>query len=281
MAGAARHRHRPVPEGLGVPRPRRRHHPRLDGRAVGAGDVAEAARRGGRPARRSNIRSPATSARRSSRCSRRSASTRRSRSRWSPAWRRARWRSARSARSIRWTPTPSTPRAWSSACTPLDAADRARLPRVVRLRAAVHLDAGGDAARDRRLEMAGVHVRLPVRDGLRRRGRDLLDRAERLVGQPDDDDQRGEDAERDHRRQQQHERPPQRAEPAEAVGPFNCANMWTGTAKIRTAPMPPETIVLPPARCVPAVGSICASRATTTNSIDMNDSEYSAKTTWS
>jgi ferrous iron transport protein B len=56
------------------------------------------------PARRSSTASPACSAARCSTCSRRSASTGRSRSRWCRDWPRARWRWARWARCIRCRP---------------------------------------------------------------------------------------------------------------------------------------------------------------------------------
>ena len=52
----------------------------------------------------------------------------------------------------------------------LDPADRARLPRLVRVRAAVPVDHRGRPARDERVEMAVVHVGLPVRAGLHLRG---------------------------------------------------------------------------------------------------------------
>ena len=45
-------------------------------------------------------------------------------------------------------------------------ADRARLPRLVRVRAAVHLDDRRHPARDQRLEMAALHGQLSVRAGL-------------------------------------------------------------------------------------------------------------------
>ena len=56
------------------------------------------------------------------------------------------------------------------------ACHRARLPRLVRVRAAVHLDHRRHPARDQRVEMAALHGRLPVRAGLSRGRRDLLDR---------------------------------------------------------------------------------------------------------
>ena len=49
---------------------------------------------------------------------------------------------------------------------PLEPGDRARLPRLVRVRAAVHLDHRRHPARDQRLEVAAVHGRLSVRAGL-------------------------------------------------------------------------------------------------------------------
>ena len=58
---------------------------------------------------------------------------------------------------------------------PLVAGDRARLPRLVRLRAAVHLDDRRHAARDQRLEVAAFHGDLSVRTGLSRGRSDLLD----------------------------------------------------------------------------------------------------------
>ena len=53
--------------------------------------------------------------------------------------------------------------------------DRARLPRLVRVRAAVHLDHRCRASRNQRLEVAAVHDRLFVRPRLRGRRRNLLD----------------------------------------------------------------------------------------------------------
>ena len=55
------------------------------------------------------------------------------------------------------------------------AADRAGLPRLVRLRADVLLDAGGVAARDQFPRLDGVPVRVSDGAGLCRRGRHLLD----------------------------------------------------------------------------------------------------------
>jgi ferrous iron transport protein B len=66
-------------------------------------------------------------------------------------------------------------RAGGSAQGALDAADRAGVPGLVRVRAAVHVDDRGHPARNERVEMAGVHARLPVRPGLSGGGRDLLD----------------------------------------------------------------------------------------------------------
>ena len=56
----------------------------------------------------------------------------------------------------------------------LEPADRARLPDVVRLRAAMHFDDRRDTARDERVEVAGVHGNVPVRGGIRVRRNHLL-----------------------------------------------------------------------------------------------------------
>ena len=86
-------------------------------------------------------------------------------------WRRARSRSARSPPSIR---SIAGRRCGGErtldrqAAAPLVAGDRARLPRLVRVRAAVHLDHRRHPARDQRLEVAAVHGRLPVRPRLYR-----------------------------------------------------------------------------------------------------------------
>ncbi len=57
----------------------------------------------------------------------------------------------------------------------LAVANRARLPRLVRVRPAVHLDHRRHPARDQRLEVAAFHGRLSVRPGLHCCRRDLLD----------------------------------------------------------------------------------------------------------
>src|SRR3546814_2130121 len=57
----------------------------------------------------------------------------------------------------------------------LDVADRARLPDVVRVRAAMHLDDRDHAARDQRLEMARLHGWLFARARLHRFWSDLLE----------------------------------------------------------------------------------------------------------
>ena len=54
----------------------------------------------------------------------------------------------------------------------LHARDRGVAARLLRLRAAVHVDARGDAARDQLLALAGLRLRLPARAGLRRELRD-------------------------------------------------------------------------------------------------------------
>ena len=54
---------------------------------------------------------------------------------------------------------------------PLVAGDRARLPRLVRVRAAMHLDHRRHPPRNQRLEVAAVHGRLSVRARLHRGGR--------------------------------------------------------------------------------------------------------------
>ena len=58
----------------------------------------------------------------------------------------------------------------------LEPGNRAGLPRLVRVRAPMHFDHRRHPARNQRLAMADVHGRLPVRGGLYRRRRDLLDR---------------------------------------------------------------------------------------------------------
>ena len=99
----------------------------------------------------------------------RSASTTTSRWRCCRRWPRAKSRSARSPpsiRSIRRDEQAGATRARGQAPAPLVAADRARLPRLVRVRAAVHLDHRRHPARDQWLEVAAVHGRLSVRAGL-------------------------------------------------------------------------------------------------------------------
>jgi Fe2+ transport system protein B len=64
---------------------------------------------------------------------------------------------------------------WATGSRPLEPADRAGVPRLVRLRAAMHEHDRRHPARNQWLEMAGVHARLPVRAGLSVRGNDLLD----------------------------------------------------------------------------------------------------------
>ncbi len=56
----------------------------------------------------------------------------------------------------------------------LAVADRARLPRLVRVRAAVPVDPGGGAARDQWLALAGFYARLSVRTGIPRIRRYIL-----------------------------------------------------------------------------------------------------------
>ena len=68
-----------------------------------------------------------------------------------------------------------TRRSSRQAAAPLAAADRARLPRLVRVRSAVHLDHRGHAARDQRLEVAAVHGRLLFVLAYLAAGADLLD----------------------------------------------------------------------------------------------------------
>ncbi len=103
LPGPAQPAARPVGARAHLPAARGRHHLRADGAAVVPEQLPGAARRAP-PARPSSTASPAGSARRCSMCLRRSASTGRSRSRWCPGWRRARWRWARWARCIRCRP---------------------------------------------------------------------------------------------------------------------------------------------------------------------------------
>ena len=153
-----------------LPEPRRRHHPRADDRVVVPVQLPGAAARAppGPPIQYSFA--GRLGALLAARVRAASASTGRSRSRWCPASRRAKSRSARSAPCTPCPPRVTTsPRSsqpviassWSLA-TGLCAAG------LVRVRAAVPVDAGGGEARNQFVALSADHGRLPVRAGLHR-----------------------------------------------------------------------------------------------------------------
>ena len=89
-------------------------------------------------------------------------------SRWCRASPRAKWPSARSAPSTRCRP-PATmwPARWRRDRRTLEPGDRAVAAGLVRVRAAMPVDAGGGAARDQLVALSADHGGLPVRAGLR------------------------------------------------------------------------------------------------------------------
>ena len=158
--------HRPPHPRADLPQARRHDHPRHDDHAVGAGEHSagrarpEAERRLDRRARSASgievvVEPIGFNHDISWRCCRR--------------WPRAKSRSARSRPSIRSTRPTSSParrRLEDKLQHRWTPADRARLPRLVRVRAAVHLDHRRHPARDQRLEVAAVHGLLSVRPRL-------------------------------------------------------------------------------------------------------------------